>query len=469
MKKIISSVLLGCCTLLVQAQSISIKRGIIDKVMVGDSLSESFSLYLPTDFSMDKEYPVLFVADLEGKGMQSVAMFRNAAEKEGYIVAASENLSDTLSLTQNVLISGRVISKVFSILPVNKKAIYGAGFDTGARLATAMPFFYNGFAGVLSCGEGITNPEMYADKAPLSFIGIVGKEDFNYSNMADLGKVLGKVKVNYNLLTFNGGHDWPPGDLLVDALSIFKIQAMAKQDIALDANYIEEKYKQDEQELSRLIQTNAYLEAYDLVERMMQVYRLHKDVSMLKDQRKAIKSQKEYKAQKRVYTNTLYKEYLVREQLAVAVEEDVYTYNYNNLGWYTYQREQFKKYTQSVNVEEKRMGYRLLGYMDALVDENIGVYENNTLEDEEGLRYLWMLKTISAPDEYPAYLKVISNSAKNDDWGTALFYTEELLKRGYKNKAELYSLQHTELLRISPEFNEIVAKYLEDARYLIED
>jgi hypothetical protein len=76
-----------------------------------------------------------------------------------------------------------------------------------------------------------------------------------------------------------------------------------------------------------------------------------------------------------------------------------------------------------------------------------------------------MLKTITDPSDYSYYLKIISDSARYEDYGTALFYLEELLKNGYKDKEELYNLEHTALLRITPEFNKIVNTYLEDARY----
>ena len=54
-----------------------------------------------------------------------------------------------------------------------------------------------------------------------------------------------------------------------------------------------------------------------------------------------------------------------------------------------------------------------------------------------------------------------------EDYGTALFYLEELLKNGYTDKSELYELENTALFRITPEFNMLVEKYLRDARYEI--
>lgn len=83
----------------------------------------------------------------------------------------------------------------------------------------------------------------------------------------------------------------------------------------------------------------------------------------------------------------------------------------------------------------------------------------------EALDFLYMLRTIITPEDTEPYLKIISNSAKIEDYGTALFYLEELLKTGYTDKETLYGLDGTAFLRITPEFNEVVDKYLKDARY----
>jgi hypothetical protein len=127
--------------------------------------------------------------------------------------------------------------------------------------------------------------------------------------------------------------------------------------------------------------------------------------------------------------------------------------------------EELKKYEKSSNKEEQQMGERLTGFLNALVEDNIDLLTAQTPPDEMAQNFLLMLKTILAPQDYASYLKVISMSAKNSDYGTALFYLEELLKNGYNNKTELYSVPHTALFRITPDFNEVVAKYLKEARY----
>jgi len=147
------------------------------------------------------------------------------------------------------------------------------------------------------------------------------------------------------------------------------------------------------------------------------------------------------------------------------MEEDVYTYNFNNLGWWNHQMGVIDKFISSSKPFEKQMGHRLKGFVNVLAEDNIKIVLSEEVVDEDALAFLYMLKTILEPDNYEFYLQTISLSAKNDDFGTSLFYLEEVLKKGFKDKEKLYSLENTALFRITPEFNELVSKYLDDARY----
>ncbi len=119
---------------------------------------------------------------------------------------------------------------------------------------------------------------------------------------------------------------------------------------------------------------------------------------------------------------------------------------------------ELKKYDKSKIEAEREMGKRLLGYVNALIEDNIDIVRGGSQVNQEVLSLLWMLKTITDPYDYSYYLKIIASSAQMEDYGTSLFYLEELLKKGYADKADLYSLDGTALLRITPEFHESVAK-----------
>lgn len=451
---------------MVNAQQFTLKKGVvIDSIAVKDSVPESFSLFLPTSFDMDKNWPIVFVFDMEGKGKQAIRMYREAAEDQGYILAASNNVSDTLLTSQNILITGRMFNTLIKLFPIHKNRTYASGMGKGAQFASVLPLFVKGITGVISCGAAYPNLEILGTKQSFHWIGIVGKDDYAYTDMLATKTTLDKLKIPNNLMIFDGDHKWPDTGYLKRAMGIFTLSAMAKGDIAKDDRYIDRSYDDSMAELKGLLNENKLLRADNLLDVALSVYRLHKNTDSLKIMRKQLKKDKVYRAMQRDENNTMLMESFKKEGYLYSLEEDVATYNFNNLGWWMYQMEELKKYDKSKLVAEQQMGRRLLGFLNALIEEDITLLGAEEQTDWEALSLLWMLKTITAPKEYGNYLKIIANSAKEEDFGTSLFYLEELLKNGYTDKARLYDLDHTALLRITPEFNQIVEKYLKGARY----
>ena len=172
-----------------------------------------------------------------------------------------------------------------------------------------------------------------------------------------------------------------------------------------------------------------------------------------------------YRQANRSQNSYFLKESFTKEDYSYYLEEDVISYNYANLGWWNFQMQELEKLDKSANLYERQMSSRLRGYINALVSDNIDFVSAQENADFEALNLLYMMKTITSPKGFDAYLKVISISSRMEDYGTALFYLEELLKNGYTDKNSLYSLEHTALFRIMPEFNEMVEKYLKSARY----
>lgn len=448
------------------AQQYTLKKGVvIDSIAVNDSIPESFSLFLPTSFETDRNWPVIFIFDMEGKGRQAIRMNMGAAEDQGYILVASNNVSDTLSTSQNILVTGRMFNTVVKLLPISKNRTYTSGLGNGAQFASVLPFFVKQISGVISCGAAYTNLEALNPKQPFHWIGIVGKEDYAYTEMLATKSMLDKFKLPNNLIVLEGERAWPDPKYLKKAMGILTLAAMAKGDMDKDDTYIDRSFDTGLKEIQDLIRSDKLLQADNLLDVALSVYRTHKETDTLRDIRKQLKKNKVYKAMLRDANNAMLKESFIKNDFLYALEEDIATYNFNNLGWWMYQMGELKKYGGSRSVAERQMGKRLPGYLNALIDDHIAMLEEEKEVDLEALELLWMLKTITAPKEYGNYLKIIGNSAKKDDFGTALFYTEELLKNGFADKAALYKLDHTALLRITPEFNQIVEKYLKGARY----
>ena len=470
MKKTIT-LLLFIIPFIVLAQELRISKGVItDNIKVNDTLVETFSLYLPTDFTTSKPWPIIFVMDLEGKGKQALSMFKAAAEEEGFILASSNDVSDTLTLSKNVLIVSRMFNSVAKLLPIRKNMTYTGGFSDGARFASIVPTFISEIKGVISCGAAVGNAEILSAKKPFHFIGIAGREDYNYRELLETRKILNELKFPNNLHFSDAGHEWPKKEELANAMRQLKLAAMTKGHLEKDMDFIQKAYETDFTKANKMFTDEKPLLTDHILNEMIRSYRPFLNLDSLKSRRRQLRRSKSFKTKNRVQNNYFLKESFIKADYGYYLEEDVITYNYNNLGWWNYQMSELAKMEKSSIFFQNQMAKRLRGYVNALIDDNIDVVNSDKVVDVQALNFLYMLKTITQPDEYEGYLKVISNSSLIEDYGTALFYLEELLKAGYTDRTALYDLEHTALLRITPEFNKIVDKYLKNARYdIIED
>lgn len=442
-----------------------LKGAVTENLVVNDSVNETFSIYLPTTFELTKPWPVLFIFDMNGNAKASISMLLNAAESEGYVLASSNNLNDTLSITQNVLIANRMFNAVVNTIPVAKNRTYAAGFGNGARFASILPTFIKEIKGVISIGASVGNVDVLNVKESFQFIGIVNRSNYNFTEMLQVRSILDKLKYPNQLFVYDGERILPDSETIALAMRMLILSGMAKNNIDRDGEFIDATYDQLMIKANTFLSNEKPILASYLLSDIERVFNPLKELDTLKNTRKLLKRSSSFKQANRIQNSYFLKESLVKEDYSYYLEEDILSYNYSNIGWWNYQIEELNKLDKSRILSERQMASRLRGYLNALIADNVDFIAADKTVDLEALNLLYMIKTITAPNEYEAYLKIISTSANMEDYGTALFYLEELLKNGYTNKDELYALEHTALLRITPEFNELVEKYLKEARY----
>ncbi len=448
------------------SQELRLLKGSITKnLIVNDTINETYSLYLPSNFDVDSAWPVAFVTDLKGRGDAALSLLISTAEQEGYVLASPNNLNDSLAISENVLIANRVLNSVFNTIPTAKYRIYTIGFDEGAMFASILPAFISELKGVISIGAEIGSFEVLNPKKPFQFIGIVNRADFNFSSMYESKFHLNKLKFPNELLVFDGDRNLPEKETIAKAFRMLTLTGMAKGYLQRNDSLIHASYNEF------LIDVNAnvskqkpLLATYQMLD-MEKVFRPLMELDSLKASQKVLRRSTAYRQANRSQNSYFLKESFTKEDYGYYLEEDIISYNYANLGWWNYQMDELNKLDKSTNLFERQMSSRLRGYINALVSDNIDFIAADEKVDWEALNLLNMIKTITAPTEHEGYLNVISASSKMEDYGTALFYLEELLKTGYSDKEKLYSIEHASLFKIMPEFNEMIEKYLKDARY----
>lgn len=198
----------------------SLRAAITDMTCEADS-SQRYALYVPSNYSADREWNLILAFDAGARGKLAVERLQAAAEKYGYIVAASYNSRNgPLGISQQA--AAAMKADVLKRYRINTKRIYTAGQSGGARVAMWLAMG-GGIAGVIASSAGFPDPSDAPKTLPFPVFGTAGTEDFNYTEMRDLDSHLTSP---HRVEIFEGGHQWMPSELAVKAVAWMEVQAI---------------------------------------------------------------------------------------------------------------------------------------------------------------------------------------------------------------------------------------------------
>ena len=103
-----------------------------EKVTSTSKPDQSYVLYLPSNYSEAKKWPVVFVFDPGARALNTCELFREGAEKFGYVVFCSRN-SRNGAWNQTTTAMEAMWNDAFARFSVDEKQIYTAGYSGGAR------------------------------------------------------------------------------------------------------------------------------------------------------------------------------------------------------------------------------------------------------------------------------------------------------------------------------------------------
>lgn len=451
----------------VSAQEISLRKGVvIDSLPVNDTIDESFALFLPMAFENGaKPLPVIFVFDPEGRGKTAAQLFKPAAEDQGYIIASSNNISSENDFQENVRIAARLINGATSRIPMDYSGISAAGFSEGARVASSIPFVYKNIYGVIAVSDHQMNFDLLNDRNKFYFVGMAGEKDFATHSIRRVAEGLDVMNFPVATYFYEGGHEWPNPALISTGVADLTLEAMRRGKRPRDLSLVEKLYKHDFARVNKLMSNGEYVRAYNFMEHLRSKYDELWNISEIKEKQRQLRRSRNYRNQISEMEEMWSKEMRLMEDFIYYFNEDIATANFENLGWWNYQRLQLEELTKGENEPEANMGHRLLSMINELIKskrEELESAENASLESELLAN---MIQTIFDQTNFDAYKKVISLSSQDRDYSTALFYLEEMLKNGFDDMEALYNIQGTLALRMTPEFNWLVRKYLGSSRY----
>lgn len=187
---------------------------VMASVPVKDFPAESYALYLPVGFIDTTNFPLIVFFDPHGDGTVPIEKYKALADKYHFILAGSNNSKNGMDIQAVNAIAAHLLSALQSTYHIKKEHICFAGFSGGAVAAIKAAITIGNVTHVVYCGQ---SANLEGLKHPLTFLGIAGTHDMNYSNVLQLHQMLQGSPYAHYLVEWNGKHEWPDAAVFANA------------------------------------------------------------------------------------------------------------------------------------------------------------------------------------------------------------------------------------------------------------
>ena len=210
---------------------------IILSVKCTQNPEQTYALYIPLHYESEKKWPIVYVFDPAAHGSIPVELMKEAAERYGFIIAASNNSRNGhIDLQQK---AGRAMwDDTHARLAVDNDCVYFAGFSGGARMAALLAQECACVQGILLNSAGFSPYSPPSAKDRFAVFLTAGMSDFNYDEIIKLEKTLGNLGISHFLRRFNGSHGWAPKAVWQEAFAWMRLVAIRNGRQSHDAEFI---------------------------------------------------------------------------------------------------------------------------------------------------------------------------------------------------------------------------------------
>jgi len=308
---VFSLLLLSILGTVVNAQEL--KPGEIHaSVTVQQDPAYSYALYLPSNYTPQKRWPILLAFDPFGRGISPVKLFQKGAEKYGFIVVGSNNSRNFSDPSQAIHLTWEDVIHKFSIDP---RGFYTAGLSGGARVASSIAIACKTcVAGVIACAAGLPQNTRTLPETTEWFLA-TGTVDFNYPEILELHENLDRHHLVNRLDVFDGPHGWMPADMAEEALAWLRLRAMVNGTVPVDKTFIEAEFKKRTGEAQALLEKGDVLSAWRADQTIVSDFSKLHDVTGVEQEVKRLDASKDLQRAKKNEKDSLDKQARVQGTL----------------------------------------------------------------------------------------------------------------------------------------------------------
>lgn len=190
----------------------------VDIISFYDRFRYKYAVRLPPQYNTKTKWPVLFMFDPGANGGEAAYRFAYAVDKLGWIVVGSLDAKNgpwgPIRKAEEAMLKD--IPKRFS---VDEKRYYAGGLSGGARMAFLIAYNHpTQFKGVIPCAAGFPAGTEYEISKNVAVYLCVGEKDSNLEEVKGVYRKLHTAGAEVYLDEFEGGHEWPPEEVIINAL-----------------------------------------------------------------------------------------------------------------------------------------------------------------------------------------------------------------------------------------------------------
>ena len=273
-------------------------RGTVSEVVTLDDPAQTYALYLPSQYSPDRRWPVIYAFDPFARGKTAVEVYRQAAEKYGFIVAGSNNAKN--GPTGPELVAAQAMwNDSHRRLAIDKDRTYTTGLSGGARLATtfALYCYTCAVAGVIAHGATYPvnpNQKLQSNDHFLYYVAI-GDEDFNYPEVVALRRRKDEEGAAYKIKVYAGPHQWAPPEIAADAIEWLNLKAMQAGTMKTDAAFVQRLFDATRAEAAQAEQRSDAMNEFYALHSLAFDFKGLKDVTEFENKLAQFKNSKAWK------------------------------------------------------------------------------------------------------------------------------------------------------------------------------
>ena len=443
----------------------SIPRGeIVERIAALNDSSQTYALYLPSNYMPDRKWPVLYAFDPGARGRVPVERFKEGAEKYGWIVLGSNNSRNG---PWNVVVNAwnAMLTDTHQRFAIDDERMYVTGFSGGARAAVRIAIGCKCLAGVMANGAGF--PIDLAPTPEMHFVlfGAAGVDDFNFPELKGLKEPLTKAGIIHRVQTFEGRHEWPPVSVATAAVEWMELHAIRAGKRPRDDGFINAMWQQLLSDARTLEESKKYYEAYQLYLDLAQSFKRLRDVAEIETKVNQLGDSREVKAAIREEQGQIRKQRELESRLnsLIAGRDGGASVNQSEEGFdsgnllpkiFNDLRKQSKASEDST---QRRIARRVLdGLFVGLVEQGIGLLQTEK-NYSKSIKPLTLAIEVN-PDRPGVYFYLAWAYAAERDRKKSLQFLNTAVEKGFSDAAMITANKAFDSIRNDPEYLQILAR-----------